>query len=98
MNDAVDRALLFDFDTAAVVRSCKCYLANGCCSVRAHPPTVDVCRWAHLSLPYLVSVLVLVLLLGSSYYAGQIATLQWAHSRGLHGFERLMDIAAWSGR
>eukprot|EP00903_Cladosiphon_okamuranus_P019280 g17722.t2 len=30
--------------------------------------------------------------------ADNIATLEWAHSRGLGGFERLMDVAAWRGR
>lgn len=28
----------------------------------------------------------------------QVATLAWAHSRGLRGFERLVDVAAWRGR
>ncbi|CAN0153448.1 unnamed protein product [Ectocarpus sp. 13 AM-2016] len=30
--------------------------------------------------------------------AGKICTLEWAHSRGLPGFQGLMDIAAWKGR
>ncbi|CAM9924162.1 unnamed protein product [Ectocarpus sp. 12 AP-2014] len=28
----------------------------------------------------------------------EICTLEWAHSRGLPGFQGLMDIAAWKGR